>query len=107
MKPTTRRRTAPRHDGPLTHTKNKFLCTETRAQQNLIIDVDKEEYKSLFDRYRAEFRAGRSELSKGAQNGLNSHSHKRALFDYIALWIGQDGFEFKSLIHVQHLYTPQ
>ena len=75
--------------------KNQFHCTETRAQRNLIIDVNKDEYKSLFERYYNEFRAGRSELSKGAQYGLNSHAHKRALFDYVTLWLGQECFEFE------------
>jgi len=37
-------------------------------------------------------------LAIGAKNGVNSHARKRALFDYVALWLGTEGFEFKHLI---------
>ena len=60
-----------------------------------MVDVNKTEYRTLFDRYVVEFKAGRSELSEGAMNGANGHAQKRALFDYIALWLGADAFELK------------
>ena len=94
--PPTRRWAAPRYDGPLAHMKSQFRCAELRAQRNLMADVNKAEYRTLFDRYVVEFKAGRNELSEGAMNGVNGHAHKRALFDYIALWLGTDAFEFKK-----------
>ena len=62
-----------------------------------MVDVNRAEYRTLFDRYVVEFKDGRSELSKGAMTGVNGRARKRAMFGYIALWLETDAFEFNNI----------